>query len=184
MQRFRELSPEKLDKGAAAGPHLTRAETAAGPRSGPNSAVRLFSSIFYKIRWGFSLLGGLTLFHRSRKAGKRLPQGVVAHVEQGQLVPGKACPVCLHLGHALGLGLRTIIGWGRGFAPTAKELQGTLRQGQAIGIAGLLYLGAKSDPSSQPARSPLKNRASIWTPDSWRRQNMFDDLNRQIDNPA
>jgi len=68
------------------------------------------------------------LFHRSRKAGKRLSQGIVAHIEQRQLVQRKACPVCLRLGLTLGLGMYVIVGRGRGHAKAAKELLGARRQ--------------------------------------------------------
>ncbi|WP_320188990.1 hypothetical protein RMS29_028625 (plasmid) [Agrobacterium rosae] len=80
------------------------------------------------------------MFHRSRKAGERLSQGIVAHVEQGQLVQWKACTMRLSLGLTLGLGMYMIVGRGRGRAKPAKELLGAGRKGEPISVAGLLDL--------------------------------------------
>lgn len=64
-------------------------EPPQGCVSSPNSGDRLFFSIFYKMRWGFSLLGGLTFFHCFSKAGKGLSERIIANLKQGQFVGGE-----------------------------------------------------------------------------------------------
>lgn len=96
-------------KGAAPARNKRGSEPSQGLIRDPNSGVRLFFSIDYRNRLGFSLFGRLALIDRFSKARECLAQRIVANVEQGSGLNVEGCLVYLHDGGTLGFGLHMII---------------------------------------------------------------------------
>ena len=110
--------------------------------SGPNSGVRLCFHIENRIRGGFSLVIGLTFHEGLCHLHKGLPQRAITSVELRSLIKGQGVPVDVDCLAPCLLILSMIRRRGRGLAKPAKKLPGLFRQGQAVGVARLLHLGA------------------------------------------